>query len=684
MKDNRLSAETSPYLLQHSENPVHWRAWNPDSLQEAREQNKPILLSSGYAACHWCHVMEKECFQSEKIAHFMNAHFVNIKLDREERPDIDAIYQAALAMTGQQGGWPLTAFLTPETVFFWGGTYFPNTPKLGRPDFYSVLQNIAQAWREKPNLVAQQAQSLKQEMQKRMTRAVVSNAVSDFQDLDSYIEAFLEWARAHCDKKFGGFKGRPKFPLPVLLRAIIGFASHSKEQELLSWLHTTLWHICQRGVYDVLDGGFARYSTDEYWVLPHFEKMLYDNGLMVEVLTQAWCLEQNALYAERVEKTIEWLERDMLTKNGGYASALDADSAGQEGKFYLWEESELRNTLNPDQYDCLVEKYACPITDHDFGHRTENVFVLARTPPITGEEEKHPLIASGLARLRERRSLRPRPMRDDKILADWNSLTLAGLVEAGIVFARKDWVRLAIRRWHALWKLLAAEDQEQIFHSFCKGKRHIAGFLEDYAGFAQAALCLFEASGNHYWLKSALRLMEKIEDSFGDGTGGYFQSDTETSSESFIRLHSFHDNVTPSGNGLMAQNAARLFLLTGDERWKNRVESLFKKFMSGDYRNGVLSPEILRASFMVSSGVTGIVCGSGFEADALQRQFFIRQRVNGVLIRLSSRQGEFFEAPHPAAGKKPIGGRATLYICRLGVCSAPIHFKDGLSQDSIF
>src|SRR5580692_3807968 len=431
---NLLRHQTSPYLLQHADNPVHWRPWGPDALAEAAETDKPILLSIGYAACHWCHVMAHESFEDPDVAALMNTLFVNVKVDREERPDIDHLYMSALHGLGEQGGWPLTMFLAPDGAPFWGGTYFPPTPRWGRPSFRQVLQGIAAAWRERDAMVTQNAGALRQMLERQS--AVQAGDLPTPTHLDAVAAALLRIT----DPEQGGIKGAPKFPNPPIFRFLWQNAFRTGQEDGREALHLTLERMSQGGIYDHLGGGYARYSTDAVWLVPHFEKMLYDNAQLLELLAFAQAHRPDPLYCARAAETIGWMIRDMTAAEvegrAAFAASEDADSEGEEGRFYVWTEAEIDALLGTD---AAAFKCAYDVTP---AGNWEGHTILRRVTPAGSEAEE-----TDLARSRDilfgARAKRVRPGRDDKVLADWNGLAIAALARAAAVFGRPEWLARA-------------------------------------------------------------------------------------------------------------------------------------------------------------------------------------------------------------------------------------------------
>ncbi|MDH3319588.1 MAG: thioredoxin domain-containing protein, partial [Betaproteobacteria bacterium] len=426
---NRLAGETSPYLQQHAHNPVDWQPWDAAALARARAADRPILLSVGYSACHWCHVMAHESFEDPEVAAVMNRHFVNIKVDREERPDLDQIYQTAHQMLAQRGGgWPLTMFLTPEGMPFWGGTYFPKTPRYGSPGFVEILERIAEVWREQRAAIGEQGEQLTLAFARLQPPAAAGNAALDGEPL----RAALEVLRSSFDARDGGFGGAPKFP-------------HATDLELClrrgetAMVDTTLRRMCEGGLFDQLGGGFCRYSVDAQWAIPHFEKMLYDNGPLLALLADAWLVSGDDLYARCADATAGWIQREMQSPEGGYYASLDADSEHEEGKYYVWDAAEVRALLTTEEWGALAPHFGLDGAPNFEGRHWH--LRIARPLREGGEA----LLASAKAKLSAAREKRARPGRDEKVLASWNALAIHGMAHAGRVLGRPEWVASARR-----------------------------------------------------------------------------------------------------------------------------------------------------------------------------------------------------------------------------------------------
>jgi len=559
MTDNRLKGETSPYLRLHADDPVAWRPWGPEALAEARRLDRPILLSVGYFACHWCHVMAHESFSDPAIAARLNAAFVAIKLDREERPDLDALYQQALALMGQMGGWPLTMVLTPDAVPFWGGTYFPATPRFGRPAFAEVLDVLARAWAADRATILDQAGRVRAALA-GLAAPSSSDAAPESESggTASLVAALL----SRLDPVNGGLLGAPKFPQPGLWR----FLWRSGSAEARAAVRLTLDHLCQGGIYDHLGGGFMRYATDEAWRVPHFEKMLYDNAQLVSLLAEGAAATGSALYRRRIEETVEWLAREMTLPSGAFAAALDADSANEEGTFYAWTAEEIAAALPAPQAAALCRLYDVGPVGHWEGRS-----LLHRNHPHGAVEP--PEIEAARAALFARRATRPAPPRDDKVLADWNAMMIAALAEAGLILDRPDWIERARRAFDATAGCLALPDN-RLAHVWCDGRRGPPGLVEDLAQMALAALALAEATGEDSLLDPARAWLEAAERHHRDPAGGYAQA-AHDARDLIVRAQGWEDSVQPSGNAAMAEALVRLAEATGDPVWDERARALF-------------------------------------------------------------------------------------------------------------
>lgn len=677
MDRNRLGDETSPYLLQHADNPVHWQPWSPEALAEARASNKPILLSVGYAACHWCHVMAHESFENPTIAAQMNALFVPIKVDREERPDLDALFQKALSLTGQQGGWPLTMFLTPDGVPFWGGTYFPPESRWGRPGFPDVLNQISEIFHTNPDKVHSNASAMSAALTNPEPSAKGAGHALTYPLLDRAAIGLLE----HIDPIDGGLKGAPKFPMPYVFSFLWRAWHRTHDPRLRDAVFDTLTRMCQGGIYDHLDGGFARYSTDDRWLAPHFEKMLYDNGQLVELLTLAWQETRSPLYAQRITETVDWLQREMMAEGGAFAATLDADSEGEEGKYYVWTATEIdallagAGPLFRNTYD---------VTDH--GNWENGVSILHRNHPEGGpaDPQLEDLLAEARATLLSVRETRIPPGRDDKVLADWNGLMIAALARAGLAFGRDDWITLAEQAFTGVVSGLQRPDG-RLGHCLRAGKVIEAAVLDDYANMARAALFLHEATGKPAYIDRAIGWVETADRHYRDDRrGGWFLS-ADDATDLFARHKTVLDSAVPSGNGTMIEVLARLYWLRGDTRWRQMAEDALTALTADALGQFPSASTVLNAFDLLEGGVQVVIVGPPGQAEtrALQRAAFSVAVPNMVLSVIDP--GDALPADHPAHGKTQHNGLPAAYICRGPVCSAPVitpqALRDTLSPD---
>ena len=555
---NRLANETSPYLQQHAANPVDWYAWGPEALERAKREDKPILLSIGYSACHWCHVMAHESFEEAETAALMNRDFVNIKVDREERPDLDQIYQTAHQMLARgAGGWPLTMFLAPDGTPFFGGTYFPKTARYGLPGFAELLARINEIWRDRRTEISEQ----NQQVRIAFSRTLPAGSVRRSELSDAPVRAMLENLRANFDARYGGFGTAPKFPHPTDLELCL-----RKGETAIA--HTTLTRMCEGGIYDQLGGGFCRYSVDQHWMIPHFEKMLYDNGPLMQLLADAWLVTGDPLYARCAERTADWIMREMQGPDGGYYSSLDADSEHEEGKFYVWDREQVRSVLDPEEFQEIATHYGL-----DQPPNFENKHWHLRIAGPFQNEGRLELARSKLFAAREQRV---RPGRDEKILVSWNALAIRGMARAGRVFGRPAWVASARRALGfvrgRMWKdgrlLATAKD----------GRAHLSAYLDDYAFLIAALLELLQAGFSGADLEFAEQLAEVLLEQFEDPEAGGFFFTARDHEELLHRPKPGHDNAMPSGNGVAAFSLGRLAALTGEERYARAAERTLELF----------------------------------------------------------------------------------------------------------
>ena len=678
MSQNLLADETSPYLLQHRDNPVHWQPWSDAALARARDENKPILLSIGYSACHWCHVMAHESFEDATIAELMNELFVNIKVDREERPDLDVIYQSSLALMGEQGGWPLTMFLTPEGKPYWGGTYFPATPRYGRPGFPDLIRGLSDAFHEQTEKVSENVAALQTALE-QLSQPAGGGGLTF-----SLLDEAARLALAMTDAQWGGTQGAPKFPQPSFFKLLWRTGLRTGKAPFCGIVDLTLERMCQGGIYDHLGGGFARYSTDAVWLAPHFEKMLYDNAQLIELLAEVWRQTRNPLYAARVAETIGWVLREMTVgmktpnTNGGFAlaSALDADSENVEGKFYVWDEAEIDKILGEGAV-AFKATYDVSAGGNWDGHTilNRNGTEAAR---LIGNDDAESVLASARARLMTARDARVRPARDDKALTDWNGMMVAALAQAGDIFERPDWIKTA----EQVFSFVSVNMTEhgRLRHSWRDGRLRHAAVLDDYAHMMRAALMLFEATAEDLYLDQVRSWLSVVNARFwDDGSGGYFLTADDVT-DVITRSKTIADNAVPSGNGIMVEVLARLYLLAGDEAHRERAERIVQVFSSSQARNLINLPGLMVGFEILERALSIVVIGDPGDtaADALWRAAINTAPPCRVLMRV--RPGTVLPAGHPARDKASDTSKATAFVCTTGTCGLPITTAQALSS----
>ncbi|HEV2562043.1 MAG TPA: thioredoxin domain-containing protein [Rhizomicrobium sp.] len=669
MSRNLLAEETSPYLLLHKDNPVHWRPWGPEAFAEAEATGKPILLSVGYTACHWCHVMNHESFADPQTATLMNELFVNVKVDREERPDIDQIYQTAAQTMGTQGGWPLTMFLTPKAEPYFAGTYYPNEDRFGQPAFNKVLQEVARIYREQPEPVANTAARVQQNFATLWGRDMRGQLDA------SIIDTCAVKIGQRFDVFYGGVTGSPKFPSAGLVELLWRGYLRTGAEQFNQLVITSLTSMSIGGIYDHIGGGYARYSTDERWLVPHFEKMLYDNAQIIDVLTLVWQHNRSRLYKERIEETIGWVLRDMMVEQG-FASSLDADSEGEEGKYYLWSEAEIDAALMGTFVQRFKDVYS---VRRDGNYQGRNI--IHRVHPSLG----YPLSDADEALLKKQRELllaarynRVPPLRDDKVLADSNGMMIAALANAGAVFRNTAWTTAAIRAFDFVVKVLG--DGERLYHSWRAGKRQHPGFADDYAHMARAALTLWESTNDKRYLEHAQGWVRTLNEHFWDmQNGGYFTT-ADDAEALIVRPRIVFDQATPCANGIMVSVLAKLYYATSDAGHRDRSNALVQAF-SGELGRAYTSMgSYLNGLEMVMTGLQIVIIGpiTNPKTHELVSAVMGRSLPNKTLVMVDP--NDTLPETHPAHGKKMENGVPTAYVCQRMTCSAPISNPVTLSQ----
>jgi hypothetical protein len=660
--ENRLAHETSPYLLQHKHNPVDWWPWGTKALAAAKRENKPILLSVGYAACHWCHVMAHESFEDAETAKVMNDLFVNIKVDREERPDIDQIYMAALHHLGEHGGWPLTMFLTPDGEPFWGGTYFPKTARYGKPAFVDLLREVERVFRQEPQSVEQNRSALMArlaESARPAGRVTIAAA-----DLD---RAADQLARM-IDPVNGGMRGAPKFPQAMMLEFLWRAGERTNTARYCAAVELTLGRICEGGIYDHLGGGCSRYSVDERWLVPHFEKMLYDNALLLELLALAYLRSGNELFHRRARETVTWLHREMTTQEGAFCASLDADSEGEEGKFYVWSRDEVTAALGREDAAFFAAHYDVTAEGNFEGH---NILNRLKHVPRSAEDEQR------LAALREKllslRDQRVRPGRDDKVLADWNGLMIAALVNAGLGFGEPVWLKMAARAFLFIDAKMSHGDR--LGHSWRAGKLVVPGLASDHAAMIRAALALHEATGEHAYLERALDWQATLDRHYANpDNGGYFLT-ADDAEGLVVRPSATTDEATPNPNAVAAQNLIRLAIFTGQHAWRDKADRLFAGMAASAGENLFAHLALLNALDLRLRAAEIVVTGEDERAGEL----LVAARKLPFLDRVVMCASHALPAHHPAHDKIKAAAHSAAFICIGETCSLPVSEPDALA-----
>ena len=666
MSENLLGKEASPYLLQHKDNPVHWRAWGPDALAEARRDSKPILLSIGYAACHWCHVMAHESFENPEIAAVMNRLFVNIKVDREERPDIDQIYMAALHALGEQGGWPLTMFLTPDGEPIWGGTYFPPKSRYGRPGFVDVLTEVARLYKDEPEKLDHNKKLLLERLNQKPPG---SDLTLNRDLLDNAAQRLLEL----MDGDSGGVRGAPKFPQASLLELLWRAGRRTGNPAFHESVLLTLRNIASGGIYDHIGGGFSRYSVDSRWLVPHFEKMLYDNAQLVEIMTYAHIATGEPLFLTRIEETITWLEREMIAEGNAFSASLDADSDGHEGRFYVWSHDEILEILGAEEGEFFAAHYDITPTGNWEGTSIPNRLAQQFLPDAETEQR----LSDHRDLLLAHRETRIRPSRDDKILADWNGLMISALVTAGTLLDRPDWVEHAVRAYQGINLLMKRDDR--LAHSYRAGKSVRPGLATDYAAMIKAALSLHVSIGEQIYLADAERLAEAVRTHhWDDEAGGYFLT-ADNAADLIIRPRSNTDEATPSANAVMGANLVRLWRLTGKDHYRRDIDTLLDG-TAGTIANNLFATSATLNALDARLEATDIVVirPAGTDTTAMIGAIHRHWTHNSILSIHEDQSG--LADDHPAAGKTAIDGKVTVYVCRDENCSLPKTEPNGIAE----
>jgi len=686
-RPNHLIHETSPYLLQHAHNPVDWYPWSDEAIERARAESKPIFLSIGYSACHWCHVMERESFEDEDIARFLNTHFVCIKVDREERPDLDEIYMAAVQMLTGSGGWPLNVFLTPELKPFYGGTYFPPRDAFGRPGFRTVLEQLVQAWNEQHDRVAASAEALTAALQ----RAVDQPAGGTGAPTADLIDCAVHELAATFDPAWGGFGDAPKFPTPANIALLLRAYRRTRDAHALDMATRTLTQMARGGLYDHLGGGFHRYSVDAQWLVPHFEKMLYDNALLVHAYLDAYQVTGNTPFATIARETLDYILRDMTDAEGGFFSSEDADSEGQEGAFYLWTLDAIREVLGDDTP--LFVAYYGVEQDGTFPsrepyHAGKNILHVPRDPAVIEREfglsaqELEARLAPLRAELLAIRSRRVRPGRDDKIITAWNALAISAMAKGYQVLEDTRYLDAAQRATAFITTRM--NDAGGLLRTFAKGQAKLPAYLDDYAYLLAALVDLYEADFNTIHLRAAHDIVQAMETRFRDAAGGAYFSTGDEHRGLLARTRSLHDQAVPSANAVAAQALLRLGALTDNAAYIERAREIVSSAVPRMERAPLGTMAMLcAADFLIGPRQEIAIVGEAEDSDFralldVARRRFLPNTVIAAIDPDAPDAEAIAEVVPLLANRDLVDGRAAAYVCENYSCALPVTTPEAL------
>lgn len=676
-KPNYLINETSPYLLQHAYNPVEWYAWGEEAFEKSKREDKPILVSIGYSACHWCHVMEHESFENEETARIMNERFINIKVDLEERPDVDQIYMTFVQMTTGHGGYPLNVFLTPDKIPFFGGTYFPPVRKYNMPSFSQILLSVAEAFENQRDEIMHSASEILEEIQ-RVGSTEISDEELNLAILDSAYNSFAK----SFDRANGGFGGAPKFPPPMSLEFLLKFYKRTSTEEALKMVTKTCMEMASGGIYDQLGGGFHRYAVDSIWLVPHFEKMLYDNAQLARIYTHVYQTTKDGFYKRIAVETLEYVKREMTDANGGFYTAQDADSEGVEGKFFVWTQQEISETL--DKEDARIFNYFYDVTENG-NFEEKNILNIRNSLEISAHQlnlepdKLTEILERGKKMLFAEREKRIKPFRDEKILTAWNGLMLAAFAEASAVFESEDYRKIAEKNADFIMENL--QKSGYLLRTFKDGKGKLNAYLEDYANYADGLIELFQVSGEVKYLKEAKRLADLMISEFWDETNGGFYFTGNNHEELLVRSKDFYDNATPSGNSVAIDVLLKLSKITGEENYERKAVMTLKLFASQIRRYPQAFGRALSALEFYLNPVKEIVI-LGEKGNELEKEVWKEFTPNKIVVTAENAE-ENTEFIPLLKDRKLIGGKATAYVCENYVCQKPVTTANELKEQLI-
>ena len=677
---NRLINETSPYLLQHAHNPVEWYPWGEEALEKAKVEDKIILVSIGYSACHWCHVMERESFENESVANLMNANFVNIKIDREERPDLDHIYMDAVQAISGSGGWPLNVFLTPQAKPFYGGTYFPPQKAYNRSSWTDVLNSIIQAWKERKNEIEAQAENLTDHLLKANSFGAIVNTIDhnneqEIKTIEQCDQMFANIMKT-ADTRWGGFGKAPKFPQTFTIQYLLRYHYFTGNEEALQQALLSIDKMLMGGIYDHIGGGLARYSTDEEWLAPHFEKMLYDNALLINILCDAYQLSAHKKYADAIRKTISFVQNELLSSEGGFYAALDADSEGEEGKYYVWQKNEVEVILGENA------ELFCAFFDITEQGNWEEKNILRNLHSIEDfaitrgldQEQFEKTIQQCLQKLFNQRSNRIKPSLDDKIILSWNTLMLQSIAKAAVVLQEPAYKEIAVTNFIFLKnKFTHSQASLQLMHTYKNGISKYVAFLDDYAYFIAALLQLYKTSFSENYLLLAFDYCNYVIENFSDEESCFFYFTHQDQKDVIVRKKEIYDGATASGNSVMAENLLQLSIIFDNAQWRARsnqmVQTLSNSILKYPGSFGVWASLLL---FQVTGINEVVVIGTNYAN--LSNEILLKYVPN--MVMMSSKNGN--EA-FPLLAAKPSSKTENIFLCKNYACLAPF-----LSAGSLF
>ena len=676
---NRLINETSPYLLQHANNPVDWYPWGEEALGRARDEDKPILLSIGYSACHWCHVMERESFENDAIAELMNQHFVNIKVDREERPDLDAVYMEAVQMLTGSGGWPMTVFLTPDGKPFYGGTYFPPVDRHNMPGFPRLLETVANAYQNSHTEIQRVTSQLAEQMGRTGNMPRGAGALDE-----SILHHAYNQLATNFDYQNGGVGSAPKFPQAMTLEILLRYFANGHNDRALPMLELTLEKMARGGIYDQIGGGFHRYSTDTFWLVPHFEKMLYDNALLARLYLHAWLATGRSLYRRITEETLDYVLREMTGEHGGFFSATDADSEGEEGKFFVWAPEEIESSLGKEDATLFNAFFGVSQRGNFEGKNILNISVRAAD---FAERQGVPLeqlvavIQRGKEALRLTREEREHPLLDDKALASWNGLMLRAFAEAGASLERPDYLDAAVR--NAEFLLTTMRPEGQLRRSYREGQAKLSGFLEDYSFVADGLIALYEATFERRWLDAAMELADDMISLFWDESAGAFYDTGRDHEELVVRPRDVFDNAQPCGGSVASDMLLRLSVITGNEEYATKAIAPLRTLaeLMGRAPGGT-GRWLAALDFYLSTPKEVAIIGSPSDSSTsdLLRTVNVRYLANRVIVGAESESAATQSGLPLLEGRGMMDGKPTAYVCENYTCQLPVTDPEALAS----